>query len=241
MAFVEHDFHMTIRDIDTKTNLTNKAILAYFEDIGGYCSDKAGFGLKQIMDTKLSWVLLHWKFKVIRRINYSDETFNIKTWSRGIEKACTYRDYELYDNSGNLCVVGSSKWTLIHLEKGLMRLTDDILENYQPESKKSMPDFEFKKLQEPSTYQSVYEYTVSRRDIDINEHMHNLNYIDVAYEALPKEVYENNMFDDVEIMYKKGALLGEKIKCFYSCVDNEHYITIKSEDEKNIHAIVKLS
>ena len=84
MAFVEHDFHMTIRDIDKDTNLSNKAILTYFEDIGGYCSDKAGFGLKQILDTKLSWVLLHWKFKVIRRIKYDEETFKIKTWSRGV-------------------------------------------------------------------------------------------------------------------------------------------------------------
>ena len=125
MAFLEHEFHMTIRDIDKNTYLSNKAILAYFEDIGGYCSDKAGFGLKQILDTKLSWVLLHWKFKVIKRIKYSEETFRIKTWSRGIDKACTFRDYEIYNKDNELCVVGTSKWTLIHLEKGLVKLELD--------------------------------------------------------------------------------------------------------------------
>lgn len=240
MAIIEHDFHLTVRDIDKDTNITNKAILAFFEDIGGYHSNIAGFGLKQILDTRLSWVLLHWKLKVIRRIKYSDEIVTVKSWSRGAERACSLRDFEIYDKDGNLCVVGSSKWALIHLEKGLMRLNDDLLNKYQSENKQAIPDFEFKKLQEPDSYSNIYEYTVSRRDLDINGHMHNLYYLDLAYEVLPNDVYENNSFDDVEIMYKKGALLGDKLKCFYSKVDDEHFVTIKSEDESSLNAIIKL-
>ena len=41
-------------------------------------------------------------------------------------------------------------------------------------------------------------------------------------------------------MYKKATKLGETIKCFYSYSDNANFITIKSEDEKSLHAIVKL-
>ena len=70
--------------------------------------------------------------------------------------------------------------------------------------------------------------------------MHNLCYLDLAYEALPKEVYENTSFDNVEIMYKSSALLGDKLKCFYSFNDNCHSITIKSSDETTLHAIIKL-
>ncbi|MBP3255795.1 MAG: hypothetical protein J6M60_04840 [Clostridia bacterium] len=241
MAFIEHEFHMTVRDIDKNTNLTNKAILSFFEDIGGYHSNLAGFGLKQIEASRLSWVLLHWKLKVIKRVKYNGIPLKVKTWSRGVERTCTFRDFEIYDSNGDLCVVGSSKWTLIHLEKGLMRLNDDLLINYEAEEKKAIPDFEFKKIQEPESYSNEFDYTVLRRDLDINGHMHNLNYIDLAYEALPKDIYENHSFDDVEIMYKKGAFLGDKLKCLYSNVNNEHIVTIKSEDEKNLHAIVKLS
>ena len=41
-------------------------------------------------------------------------------------------------------------------------------------------------------------------------------------------------------MYKTGSLLGEKVKCYYSNINNEHIITIKSEDETKLHAIIKL-
>lgn len=239
MAFIEHEFNLTIRDIDKETNLTNKAILSFFEDMGGYHSDLASYGLKQITETKISWILLHWKVKVLKEIKYG-EPIKVKTWSRGIKLACCFRDFELYNSDGELCVVGTSKWTLFHLENGLMRLTDEILNKYETEDKNAL-EFDFKKLREPSEYSSIYEYKVLRSDIDINNHMHNLRYLDLAYEALPTEVYENNRFNDIEIMYKKEAHLGETLKCFYSNENNEHTVTIKSEDEQTVHAIVKLN
>ena len=36
-------------------------------------------------------------------------------------------------------------------------------------------------------------YNIQRRDIDINQHMHNLSYLDMAYEILPDNIYNNNL------------------------------------------------
>ena len=241
MAFIEKEFNITIRDVNENLELTNKAILSFFEDIGGFHSDIAGFGLKDIEKTKLSWVLLNWKIKVLKRIKYTTAPIKVRTWSRGAIRACTFRDFELYNSDGELCVIGTSRWTLIHLEKkGLVRLTPEILDKYSVENKCVFEGFDFKKFQEPSQHSSIYNYTVSRRDIDINHHMHNLCYLDIAYEALPKEIYENHTFDNIEIMYKNASKLYENLKCFYSEIGNEHYVTIKSEDEKILHSIIKL-
>lgn len=240
MAILEHNFNLSIRDIDKNTYLTNKAILGFLEDIGGYHSNIAGFGLKDIENTKISWVLLHWKLQVLKKIKYSD-FIKVKTWSSGSMRACCFRDFEIYNEQGELCAIATSKWTVIHLEKGLMRLTDDILNKYESEEKRVFDSFNFDKLKEPETYSSIFEYTVQRRDIDINNHMHNLCYLDLAYEALPKEVYENTFFDNVEIMYKSSALLGDTLKCFYSYNNDCHFVTIKSYDKKTLHAIIKLS
>lgn len=239
MAYIEHTFDFSIRDIDKNTNLTNKALFGFFEDIGGYHSDLAGYGLKDIEKTRISWVLLHWKMKVLKRLKYGD-TIHVKTWSRGAVRACCYRDYEVYNQNNELCAICTSKWTLIHLEKGLMRLTNELLEKYQAEDKAVFEDFTFDKLKEPEESKLTFEYTVQRRDIDINGHMHNLCYLDLAYEALPQDIFEKASFDNVEIMYKAGSYLGDKIKCFYARINHEHIVTIKSEDEKTLHAIVKL-
>lgn len=242
MAILEHEFNLTVRDIDTKTFVTPKALLTYFEDMGGYHSNLAGYGLKDIEKTKISWVLLHWKLKILKNIKYTDGPIKIKTWSRGVLKACTFRDFEAYDSNGELFAIGSSKWTLIHLEKGLLRITDDIIEKYEPEEKNVFNELDFKKIVPPDSFSKTYNYTICRRDIDINNHMHNLNYLSLALEALPEDIYNNYSFSNIEIMYKKQGLLGDNILCLYSYENNEHYITIKNkEDDKIIYAIVKLS
>ncbi len=55
------------------------------------------------------------------------------------------------------------------------------------------------------------EYTTTRRDIDLNGHMHNLYYLDLAYEALPEDVYAKRPYDNIQIQYKKEIKYGEKL------------------------------
>jgi len=57
------------------------------------------------------------------------------------------------------------------------------------------------KLKETENMKKVYEYTAKRRDIDSNDHVNNLVYLEFAYDAFPENVELN--FDNVEIYYKK--------------------------------------
>ena len=70
--------------------------------------------------------------------------------------------------------------------------------------------------------------------------MHNLNYLSVAYESLPEDAYFSAECNHIEIMYKKAIKLGDTVRCFYSDIDSSHYIAIKSDDNKDLHAIIKL-
>ena len=47
-------------------------------------------------------------------------------------------------------------------------------------------------------------------------------------------------YNNIEIIYKTQIKLGDKIVCLYTKEENKHIVTIKSEDEKTLHAIVEL-
>ena len=237
----EHNFEMGIKDVGKDGLLENRAILEMLEDIGAYHSDLAGYGINDIPEKKIVWILLGWKLKVIKRPKYG-QTIHIKTWGRDMLKAFTYRDFELYDSEKNLCAIATSKWTLINTDTNrVTRITDEIAGSYKVEDKKVFNDEPMGKIQVPTTFSNIVDYKVNRRDIDINGHMHNLYYLDLAYEALPEEIYEKRPFDNVNIQYKKEIKLGEKVICKYAKVENKYNVTIFSEDEKNVHAIVELS
>ena len=133
------------------------------------------------------------------------------------------------------------KWALIDTEKGKMsRLTENIINAYKPEKKTVFEENSLDKVKIPEEFSNTIKYEVIRKDIDINKHMHNLYYLDLAYEALPDEIYNKRPFDYVRITYKKEIKLGEKVNCKYVEQDGKYVIVIKSEDETVIHAIVEL-
>ena len=206
MTFIEN-FKMGLTDIEKDNKIKNIAILKMLENIGSYHSDIAGYGTNDIPIKKLSWILLDWKLKVIKRPTYG-ENLEIHTWARVANKFFTYRDFEIYDGNKNLCAIATSKWTLVNIEEGKMsKITEDVINSYKPEEKEVFEEEKLEKLQEPKEFISNITYTVKRKDIDINKHMHNLYYLDLAYEALPEDVYNTNIFANVRIMYKKEIKL----------------------------------
>jgi len=239
---LENEYTVKLSEIGKGNKVTNKAILSYLEDIGGIHSNKAGYGVLEIEKTHLSWILLGWKLQVIRRPKYA-EKIKIRTWSKGVIKFYTYRDFEVYDEQGNLIIKASSKWVLVDIEKGkIVRIEPEVIDKYEPEPNNAVFEIdEFEKIKEPDEYKYQSEYTVRRADIDVNNHMHNLNYIEVANEALPEEVYKGAMFNDVRITYKKEIKLGETVKCKYAFREDKHIVVIKSKDEQVLHAVVELS
>ena len=238
----EHKARVDIGKVNGNSFITNKGMLSLLENVACMHSDEAGYGIREIPITHLSWVQLNWRVKILRRLVYGEEV-TIKTWARDATKITTLRDFEVIDKDGKTVCIATTKWTLTNIDtKGITKITEDIISKYNPDTKIIMPDFEFKKLKEPENFTNEYVYTTQRRDIDVNKHMHNLNYLDLAFETLPDEVYLNNdFFNNIEIMYKTAIRLGDVSKCLYTYEDGKHIVTIKSEDEKTLHCIVHLS
>ena len=240
MASFEHDFEIGFRDVGKSNELTNKGLIGFLEDIAGMHSNEVGYGLNHIEETGLTWVLLNWKIRILKRPLYG-EKIHIKTWARNSMKFYTFRDFEVYNAKNELVAIATTKWVLMDAKTmSLMKISEELISKYCPESKMVFEgETEINKLEAPNEYSIVMPYTIQRKDIDINGHVHNTYYLDFAYEILPDDVYENFNFGNFEIMYKKETKLGETIKCFYTKTDTSHYVVMKTEDEKSIHCIVK--
>ena len=240
----EHKTRVDIEKVNSNSLITNKGMLELLEDTACMHSDEAGYGIREIPITHLSWVQLNWKVQIIRRLKYGEE-ITIRTWARNATKVSTLRDFEVLDKNNKTVCIATTRWTLTNIDThSITKITNDIIDKYNPDTKNIMPDFEFKKLKEPDTFSNQYVYTTQRRDIDVNNHMHNLNYLDLAYEALPEDMYNRvsieGDFNNIEIMYKTAIRYGNVSACLYSFNEGKHVVTIKSNDSKVLHCIVEL-
>ena len=240
MIFKEK-FKMGLTDIGKDNKIKNIAILKMLENIGSYHSDVAGYGANDTYVKKVTWILLDWQVKVIKRPIYG-QTLDIHTWSRKIVKCYAYRDFEMYDNEGNLCVIATSKWLLVNSkERKIAKVEPELADRYESEIDKCVFDNpEIEKLKVPDVFESEINYKVQRRDIDVIGHMHNLYYLDLAYEALPDAVYNKRPFDNIRVMYKKEIKFGESVRCKYANDNGKNVVVIESEDGKILHAIIEL-
>ena len=242
MAIFSSNLTINYSDVDKDNEMTNKGILRLMQEVAGLHSSSLGYGVNDIPKTNLAWIILNWKLKVLKRPPTSTPlTFN--TWVRSENPLYSYRDFEAYDNENNLVAVATSKWILFDVnKKSITKIPEGVKEKYSYEDKYAITDKWNEKLKEPIDSKFVMNYQVQRRDIDTNNHVNNLYYLDYALEAIPEEIYNSTKFSSIEIMYKLEAKLGDILSIFYSQSENNKIIvTIKDEKKEKIHAIIKLS
>ncbi len=222
--------------------LTNKSFLSLMENIAGAHSAYFHFSFADIMKNDLTWVILNWKLHVISRPS-ADELVTLKTWGRFANKVYVLRDFKMYDKNGNLCAIASSKWCLMNFSTGrIARIPENLSEIYHGFYDNSVFDIsDLPRLSEPAC-DPLFEddYKIRRFDLDINKHVHNLNYLNFAYELLPDDIFDGKELNNVEIAYKKELKYGQVIKSFLHYDNNEYTVVIKDKDEKVIHSIIKL-
>lgn len=239
--FFSHDFKVSLSMLGKTTFISNKGILTILQDIAEMHSASIGYGVTDINKTNLSWALLNWKVKIFSRPKYGD-TITVKTWSRYSTKLYSYRDFELFNSNGDVIGIATSKWILIDVPKGkIAKIEDSLISLYKPENKSVFNIVELDKLVEPENFSESIDYKIRKSEIDINNHVNNLCYIDIAIEAFPDDSQVFNSCNNFEVLYKHQIKLGDNIKALYTCKSNENYVVIKNAETNLLHSIIKFN
>ena len=240
----ERTYKVGVREIGLNNRLTNLGLLGFLEEIASLHSATVGFGINDVDKTNNVWILMDWKLQVIDRPKYGDD-LTIKTWGKPFSKPrfYTYRDFQVFDENNKLVAIASSKWVYFDIERNKISKIDlDMMDRYNPIDENVFNEDDIPKINSAISCENAnLTYTVKRADIDVNKHMHNLNYLSLAYEVLPEEVYNRQELPNVRITYKRQIKLGETVKCYYTCENGVHTVEIKSNDEKTLHSIVQIS
>lgn len=239
-------FEDTYRTSFTQTGIydvvTNKSILSILENIAGAHSAYVHYTFENLSKQNLTWVLLNWKLQVLKRVK-ADTNIKVQTWGRSATKIIVNRDFKVFDEEGTLCAIATSKWCLLDTTTGkIAKLPENITEIYHGFHDESVFGIEdVPKLEEPKLEPlNVDSYKIRRFDLDLNKHVHNLNYLNIAYELLPEDVYDGSELNNVEILYKRELKYGDIVKSYLYKQDNSYIIVLKSEDNTILHSIIKL-
>lgn len=237
---VEASYIPVVEDYNKDSTLKLSAILKILENAGNCHSDSVGDSVIAGSNNGKAWVLTDWKLEIISYPVYGNK-IKTQTWSQEVKSPfCVMRDFLLYAD-GELCVKGTTQWVLFDLNTGkISRVEPDLINKYLPESKKVFEETRLSKIIEPQDFAIEKEITLRRCDIDFNEHVHNICYLDFAAEALPEDIYKTAHFKHLRITYKNAVTSGEKVIAKYAKTDEKHVVCIYA-DNNALAALVEFT
>ncbi len=227
-----HNFEIGVENANAFGEITNKFILQCLENVATLHAIKVGDENSGVREGDIGWVLMQWKMSVLRRPKYG-EKITVQTWTRNNRQFL--RDYEVYVGD-ELAVSASSRWILVDIKNvKILRFTPEYTDKYEPIDK-TVPEENLKRLKELDDYSKSANFAIRKSDIDVNQHMHNLNYLDMAKEVISWDRELNNL----EIAYKKQIKYGEKIKVFGAEQDGKFFVKVINSETGELKTLIEL-
>ena len=231
-------FFTGLQDVGDGNRISNKALIEALSNAANVHGKMVGQSTGEKDISHLSWVVLNWKLCVYKRVAACD-IFEVTTWGQAYKGLQAGRDYDISNSDGEVIAQATSNWVAINPDTGRpIKLTPEQIAGYEMEKgRKIFPDFVFTKTAPDLPLITRTQFHVLKSMIDMNGHVHNASYLDIAQEVLPEGV-DNILFDDIEVCYRKEIKPDETVNLEYSSDGETHCVIIKDEADESVHAMI---
>ena len=218
--FFEKEYLIHYYETGRRQELRITSLMNYFEEVALLQSEERKVGLDYYQKNQVVWMLHKWDITIHRNPVFGQQIL-VRTLPVAMTGFMGYRRFWVFDQGGETLVSATSAWIFVNTRnKRPIRVTEDMKIAYRnedsPEDKLEMADI-------PSLQKTDFarEFFVRQADIDINEHVNNVRYVDWALEAIPPELKQENRLENIQIVFKKETTYGHKIHSQVEIKDKE--------------------
>lgn len=203
-------YEINYHDVDMNLKCKLSSIINYICDVGTRQSESIGGGMEYCKKNNCAWVFYKYDIKMYRYPKF-EETISLTTQAIGFKKFYGLRKYEIKDSQGTLIGEALALFFLIDIDKRRpMRIQKEQYEFYgvdnDLENNISMEDIEKVKEEE-----FIKEFQIRYSDIDSNNHVNNVKYIEWAIEAVPLEIIKGYELKRIKVLFSKETTYGKTI------------------------------
>ncbi len=206
-------------EADFKGKAHFHSLLNYLQEAAAQQADALGFGFKDLIQSKLCWLLSRYHIKVLGYPRLGDRLL-VSTWPSGMQGTFALRDFIISDQKGHPLLLATSSWVLWDLQKKKPSSLESLLSENQILERRALEDF-FQPLPPLTKPHHEASFRVMVKDLDVNKHVNNVVYIQWALESVPKDVLLKKHPLEIEAAYKAEAFFGEKVISRVQPIDRE--------------------
>lgn len=232
----------TIRsyEVDAGGRLSVPSVFNLLQDAASSHALELGVSVPQLLAANHTWVLSRIILKMSSYPAWRD-VVEVRTWPSGIQGAFAMRDFEMRDNSGRRMGCARSAWIVIETAKRRPVRPGIFADRLKDAEDAPVMDYALNKLPRPDGTSAVKRFKVRYGDLDINQHVNNVSYVEWLLESIPGFGESLRRLSGLEINFVGEAFLGDQVSalCLPAAEDPNtfaHHIRRESDQTELIRA-----
>ncbi len=192
--------------------LRTSAMMLMFQKIAGEHSRAYGYGKDYTFDRGLFWVLVRDNIEVSRLPEYG-ETITLRTWVGKPRLGLFPRFYDIIAENGETLVRSSSTWAIMNGKTRSFAHQDEHGMEFADASHGDEIPMKEKLPREPFAEGDVHtaDFSVPFSYLDVNRHMNNTHYLDLADDLLPSPA-DGRQLKSLYIELAQEIRSGDQVK-----------------------------
>ncbi|NOQ91371.1 MAG: acyl-ACP thioesterase [Flavobacteriaceae bacterium] len=216
-------------------------ILTLLEETAADHCYSIDYDLYDLIDQNIGWVLVSGVMNMERYPNYK-EKITIRTWLSSYSTVRGIRENIIYDEQNNIIGTAKGLWIFFDIKRRRpVEIFDEIKNSWSSCKEESVKYNVVKKIAAIDTAKFMKDFDVNKFDVDMNEHVSNLRYLQWSLESVPDEIIENYYLHTLEGRFIGEAHYGDSIRSLTeSDVDKNSFVhTIKAQSNNQVFVTAK--
>ncbi len=197
-------------------------------------AQERGFGYEDVSRDSVAWVLSRLSIDMYEYPNHNEE-FTVETWIEDVMKLFTQRCFRFTNSEGKIIGYARSVWAGINTDTrrpvdltvwraDMFAYLDTTIECPVEKPAKILP----------ADGEPFMGYTVRYSDIDINQHLNSIKYIEHTLDVFDLEFFKTKVIRKFEIAYLAEGSFGDKLKLYRKEIAPNEYVVDTKKVEESI-------
>ena len=205
-------FQIAPQFVDFQLKVKLSSLIDLILTASGYNADENGFGLRDLHQMGATWVISRFALEM----NYFPkqyETIEIETWVQEVHTANTIRNYRVYNEKGEVIGNSTSVWVMINKEtRRPMELK--LLTGIEKFALYTTSGIDRPLKLEAVGGKPVDDFRVKYSDIDINQHVNTVRYLDWMVNTFTLDDHRASSISRIDVNFMNEVLYGNLIMFF---------------------------
>ena len=229
-----YEDNVRFSQVDEQERMTLPAIVDAMQDCSDRHSESIGAGREFLVKRHRAWLLAFWQIVIDRR-PMEHEAYRVETRPWKFEKFFGQRNFALYDREGQPMVRANSVWFYVDTEDMRpVRCEGEDIVMYGQDEPLAMDYARIKKVRLPKTMEERESFPVRRAQIDLNHHVNNGKYIQMACEYFP----EDWDIAEIHVEYRLAAKYGDRIYPKVGMAEDGAMIVALCQEDGTPYAVI---